>query len=125
MYKRQPFSLSVLPKAWGWSLLAIVWTLASVGILMKARRGVQSKLLTISLYVAMGWLILVAINPLMARMPTAGLWLLLSGGLAYTGGLWFYALCRFPFHHLLWHLAVLVGTGCHYFALLWYVYQRE
>ena len=112
-----PFSLGILWGPWGWFLLSVIWPLAIFGVLLKTMRGVQSKFFSISLYVLMGWIIVIAAKPLMARMPVPGLWLLLAGGLAYTGGLVFYVARRFPYHHLAWHISVLIGTTFHFLAI--------
>lgn len=115
-----PFALGFLWGPWGWLLLGLIWPLAIFGVLLKALRGVQPRRVTISLYVLMGWMMVIAFQPLLAHMPRAGLLLLLGGGLAYTGGIVFYLARRFPYHHLAWHISVLVGTGFHYFAVLRY-----
>lgn len=113
-----PFSLGILWGPWGWVLMSVIWPLAILGVLLKSIRGLQSKFLTISLYVLMGWMIAIAFKPLLARMPPPGLGLLLAGGLAYTGGLVFYVARRFPYHHLAWHISVLIGTTFH-FLVIW------
>jgi len=114
-----PFLLGVLRGPWGWSLFAIVWALAAFGVLLKTALRQDRPKLTVALYVAMGWLIVIA-KPLWTSVPRTGLLLLVLGGLAYTGGLVFYGALRFRYHHLLWHLCALLGTACHYFAVLWY-----
>jgi len=115
-----PFAVGVLWGPWGWLLLGIVWPIAIFGVLLKAVRGLQPPLFTVSLYVVMGGLIFIAIRPLSARIPIAGLLLLFGGGAAYLGGLLFYFARRFRYHHLAWHLTVLAGTALHYFAVLRY-----
>jgi len=115
-----PFSLGILWGPWGWLLLGIVWPLALFGVALKALRGIQPPVFTISLYVLMGWTAVIAYKPFMEHMPVTGLLLLVAGGLAYTGGLIFYVARRFPYHHLAWHVAVLVGTTLHYFTVLHY-----
>lgn len=115
-----PFALGFLWGPWGWFLLGLIWPLALFGVLLNSLRGVQPRKFTITLYVLMGWMMVIALPPLLKHMPHTGLLLLLGGGLAYTGGLVFYQARRFPYHHLAWHLAVLVGTGFHYFAVLRY-----
>jgi len=117
-----PFSLGVLWGAWGWWLLGIIWPLAFFGVWLKTFRGLQPPRFTIPLYVAMGWLMVIAFPPLSARMPMPGLALILAGGIAYTGGLVFYQARGIRYHHLAWHLAVLAGTTCHYLAILRYAY---
>jgi hemolysin III len=114
-----PFTVGVLQGPWGSGLLVGVWLLAGIGVCLKLTKNLKCPRMTIGLYVAMGWLLLVA-EPLWQRMPTPGLLLLLLGGVAYTGGLVFYAARRIPYHHLIWHTFVIVGSICHYFAVLWY-----
>jgi hemolysin III len=115
-----PFALGVLWGPWGWGILGIIWPIAIFGVLLKTLRGLQPPISTISLYVLMGWLMLVAFKPLLEHMPWSGFLLILGGGLAYTGGLIFYHARRFPYHHLAWHLSVVIGTAFHYFAILRY-----
>lgn len=114
-----PFTLGVLKGPWGTSLLVIIWILAAVGIILRGIKTLSCPRITIALYVVMGWLLITA-KPLWTKMPRAGLSLLLAGGVAYTGGLIFYAARRIHYHHLIWHLCAVVGTTCHYFAVLWY-----
>lgn len=116
-----PFTLGVLRGTWGWTLFGIVWTLAALGVLFKVvfGSGAMAKLST-AIYVAMGWVIIIAIKPLMASMEHAGLMLLVAGGLSYTGGVIFYVDRRRAWTHPVWHLFVMGGSICHYFAVLWY-----
>lgn len=115
-----PFSLGILWGPWGWLLMGVIWPLAIFGVLLKTIRGLQPPLFTISLYVIMGWMMVIAFPPLSAHMPMSGFLLLLGGGIAYTGGLLFYIARRVPYHHLAWHLSVMAGTALHYFAVLRY-----
>ncbi|MBI2081101.1 MAG: hemolysin III family protein, partial [candidate division NC10 bacterium] len=115
-----PFTLGVLRGSWGWTLFGLVWGLAAVGIALKAVGRLRHPILSTLLYVGMGWLILIAIRPLWLRVPTAGLLWLLAGGVAYTAGLAFFAARGVRYSHLVWHLFVLAGTACHFFAVLWY-----
>lgn len=118
-----PFTLGVLSGAWGWTLFGIVWTLAVVGVTLKAVGNAPHPILSTSIYLLMGWVIVIAIDPLVTRVPTPGLLWLLAGGLAYTVGVIFFATdWRLRYGHLVWHLFVMVGTGCHYVAVLWYAY---
>ena len=116
-----PFTVGLLRGAWGWVLFAFVWTMAVVGMTFKAVAGIRYPRLSTIVYVAMGWVALVAIRPLWLHLPAAGWVWLIGGGIAYTGGVAFYA-CdrRLPYGHFVWHLFVLVGTTCHFFAVLWY-----
>lgn len=116
-----PFTLGVLRGAWGWTLLGLVWGLAIAGVALKALDRMSHPIVSTSLYLIMGWLILVAVNPLYARVPTAGLLWLLAGGVAYTVGVAFFAAdARLRYSHFIWHLFVMAGTACHYVAVCWY-----
>lgn len=115
-----PFTLGVLRGGWGWTLFGLVWTLALAGVVMKAFGGVRFHKLSLGVYLGMGWLIIVAIVPLVERMAPAGLAWLVAGGLAYTGGVVFYALDRYPYCHFIWHLFVITGTACHFVAVMRY-----
>jgi hemolysin III len=115
-----PFTLGVLRGAWGWTLFAVVWSLAAVGIAFKAIFGIRHPRLSTLSYVLMGWVVVVAIRPMAVRVPAAGLAWLVAGGLLYTGGVAFFAWERQRHSHAAWHLAVLGGSICHFFAVLWY-----
>jgi hemolysin III len=116
-----PFTLGVLYGAWGWTLLTIVWALAVTGVLLKAVNHMFHPVFSTALYLLMGWLILIAVDPLFTLVPVAGLLWLVAGGLAYTAGVAFFATGeRLHYGHFIWHLFVLTGTACHYFAILWY-----
>jgi hemolysin III len=115
-----PFTLGVLRGPWGWTLLTIVWLLAVVGITMKAIVGTRHTWFGIALYLLMGWLAVVAIKPMLELVPLPGILLILAGGVAYTGGLAFFAAPRIRYGHFIWHLFVVAGTTCHFFAVLWY-----
>ncbi len=116
-----PFTLGVLHGAWGWSLLGVIWGLAVAGVALKARYRADHLMLFTGLYLLMGWVIVIAVDPLLARVPTAGLLWLVAGGLSYTVGVVFYATdWRLMYGHLIWHLFVIAGTTCHYFAVYWY-----
>jgi hemolysin III len=113
-----PFTLGVLRGTWGWTLFGIVWSLALAGVVLTAVGGVRYPKLTTGLYLAMGWLILIAVKPLWLRMPSEGLLWLLAGGIAYTVGVVFYAAKRVRYGHFIWHLFVITGTACHFIAVL-------
>src|SRR5262245_47853453 len=115
-----PFTLGVLRGAWGWTLFGIVWGLAVLGVTLKSVRGIGYPRLSTALYVGMGWVALVAIRPLWVHVPLAGWLWLIAGGLAYTSGIAFYAAERVRYGHFVWHVFVLTGTVCHFFAVLWY-----
>lgn len=116
-----PFVLITLHGAWGWSLFAITWALALLGVVFELSSLRRFRRVQIALYIAMGWIGLVAIGPLVAALPRAGLWLLFGGGAAYTLGVVFYRMHRLRYHHALWHLFVLGGSVLQYFAVLRYV----
>lgn len=116
-----PFVLVTLRGPWGWSLFGVVWGLAVVGVTMKFWLAGRFRLGSTLIYVAMGWLVLVAIKPLLAALPAGGIKLLLAGGLCYTGGAGFYLWKRLPYHHAVWHLFVLAGSACHWAAVYLHV----
>jgi hemolysin III len=115
-----PFTLGVLRGPMGWTLFGLVWAIALVGVVLKSIHGVRYPRLSLALYVGMGWLILIAAKPLAANLALPGLLWLAGGGIAYTVGVLFYVNKRLRFGHFVWHLFVLTGTACHYFAILWY-----
>ena len=119
-----PFTLVSLRGGWGWILLVAVWGLALVGIIYKITARRRFRMLSVLLYLAMGWLVLVAIEPMVASVAVPGLLLLLAGGLCYTLGVAFFAWRRLPYGHAVWHLFVLAGSICHFFAVLLYVIPR-
>lgn len=117
-----PVTLVTLRGAWGWSLFGVVWGLATVGVVLKAAFGAHHRpRLSTALYVGMGWVALVAIGPLLRQLPPGAFTWILAGGLAYTGGVAFYALDRVRYLHAVWHLFVLAGSACHGWAILAYV----
>jgi hemolysin III len=116
-----PFTFGVLKGVWGWTLFGIVWGLAVFGIALKIFQKQHHLVLSTVLYLLMGWVIVIAIEPLMANLPTAGFLWLLAGGLSYTVGVAFFATDhKLKYGHFIWHLFVLAGTTCHFFAILWY-----
>ncbi len=115
-----PFTLGVLRGLWGWILFGTVWATAAFGIAYKAFGGTHRfPQLSTMLYVGMGWLIVIAIRPLVTRVAAPGIWLLVAGGLLYTGGVAFFA-ARRRYAHAVWHLFVIGGNTCHFLAVLWY-----
>jgi hemolysin III len=102
-----PFTLGVLRGAWGWTLLGLVWGLAVVGVVLKAFDRMSHPIVSTSLYLLMGWLIVIAVEPLYARVPASGLLWLVAGGVAYTAGVAFFAAdSRLRYGHFIWHLFV-------------------
>ena len=115
-----PFTLGVLGGAWGWALFGLVWGIAAIGISLKLFAGTQHTRLSVGLYIVMGWMVLIAAQPLVEKVPGWGITLLVAGGLAYTVGVVFYAAPRLRYAHFVWHLFVLTGSTCHFLAVLWY-----
>lgn len=113
-----PFLLVNLRGGWGWSLFAVIWGLAMAGILLKVWLVKYSSILSTALYLLMGWLVLIAVKPMLLRVPLSGLLWLLAGGVLYTVGVVFYAWKKLPYNHAIWHGFVLAGSACHYFAVL-------
>lgn len=115
-----PFTLGVLRGAWGWTLFGLVWSLAALGIVTKLVLGIRHPRLSTAVYVAMGWLGIVAVRPMMEQLPAAGLGWILAGGMLYTAGVAFFAWERLRYGHAVWHLFVLGGSTCHFVAVLHY-----
>jgi hemolysin III len=116
-----PFTLGVLKGPWGWSLFGIVWAAAALGVTVKLLNRLRHPWLSTGLYVAMGWVAVVAIVPMHERMPFAGLAWLVAGGLCYTlGAVVFMLDNRLRYAHAVWHLFVLGGSVCHFFAAFGY-----
>lgn len=115
-----PFTLGVLRGAWGWTLFGLVWGFAIVGTVLKSVRGVRHTGLSTALYVAMGWLILIAADTAWTLIDKWGLFWLLAGGICYTAGAIFFVAERIRFFHFVWHLFVIAGTACHFVAVLRY-----
>jgi hemolysin III len=117
-----PFTLVTLRGAWGWSLFGVVWGLAVIGILQDILFAKRRGILSVIIYLLMGWIAMVAIRPLSRALPGAGMTLLVAGGLFYTIGVVFYALDKKIVHsHGIWHLFVLAGSACHFFTIFMYV----
>lgn len=116
-----PLTLVTLRGVWGWSLFGLVWILAALGILLKAVATTNRRWLPGVLYLALAWLIVIAIRPLSLQVAPAGLMWLLGGGVAYTIGVAFFSARRIPYCHFVWHLFVMIGTACHFVALWKYV----
>jgi hemolysin III len=112
-----PFTLGPLRGPWGWAIFALIWIFAICGVLMKLFCGLRRKKLSLSLYLGMGWLILIAARPLAGAVPVETLIWLFAGGVAYTGGVIFFVNERRRYNHFVWHLFVLAGTLCHFCAV--------
>ena len=119
-----PLTLIVLRGAWGWTLFGLVWGMAVCGLVLELVIKKRIQLLSLLLYLGMGWLLLIAIKPLVLSLATGGLILLLIGGLLYSFGIIFYVWQRLSFHHAIWHLFVIAGSAVHFFAIFYYVMPR-
>jgi hemolysin III len=116
-----PFTLISLEGPTGWTIFSVVWGIAAAGVILKLFFTGRFDILSTLLYVGMGWIIVFAIKPLMANLALEGLYWLLAGGIAYTVGAILYSIKRIPFNHAIFHVFVLVGSFCHYLAILLYV----
>ncbi len=116
-----PYMLVKMPTGWGWSIFGVVWGVAAVGIVLEAVFQGRGRKVQLALYLIMGWMIVVAIEPLLGSLPTGGLVLLGAGGAFYTLGVIFYQWHSLKYHHAVWHLFVLAGSACHVFSVLFYV----
>jgi hemolysin III len=116
-----PFTLVNLRGPWGWAMFGVIWGLAIIGIALQSILIRQKKWLTALPYLAMGWVALVGLKPLLESVAPGGLILLFAGGCAYTVGSLFYVWRRLRYHHAIWHVFVLAGSVCHFFAILFYV----
>jgi hemolysin III len=114
-----PFTLGPLRGSWGSTMLALIWALAIFGVILKATRGAsRHPKLGMTLYLGTGWLALIAVRPMMLAIPFAALFWLVAGGVAYTTGVLFFVNQRLRYSHFIWHLFVLVGSSCHFLAVL-------
>lgn len=117
-----PFSLITLRGVWGWTLFGIIWALAVIGIFQEILIGKKTRRYSLILYVVMGWLIVIAINPLIASLSSAGMWWLSAGGFSYTFGVIFFLLDeKYKHFHGIWHIFVMAGSFCQFICLYNYV----
>ena len=116
-----PFTLVTLRGPWGWTIFGLVWGLAALGVAREVWCEGRPKGLSLVLYLTMGWIIVFAIKPLVQRLPSGGVWLLVAGGLSYTVGTVFYGLKAVRYTHAVWHVFVLAGSVCHFLAVALYV----
>ena len=117
-----PFCLVSLRGPWGWSLFGIVWGMAVIGMLQEIKPRSEARIMSLAIYAVMGWVVIIAIKPLLERIDTAGFVWLAAGGLLYTIGIVFYAFdSRFRHWHGIWHLFVVGGSLAHYVAIAFYV----
>lgn len=115
-----PFTLGVLHGTWGWILFGLVWGMAVVGTVLKVLGGVRYNTLSTFVYIAMGWLVVIAADVVWALVPAWGIFWLFAGGVAYTAGAAFFLAERIRYFHFVWHLFVIAGTACHVVAVLRY-----
>lgn len=116
-----PFTLGVLRGPWGWTLFGLVWAMALAGVAVKAVAGIRYPRVSTALYLAMGWIAVIAIKPMFELIPGWGLFWLVAGGLCYTLGVGFFATdSKLRYGHFVWHLFVAAGTVCHFVAVLYY-----
>jgi len=113
-----PFTLVNMRGGWGWSLFGLVWGLAVAGIIFKVWFVEHFPIASTIVYLAMGWLAVVAVRPVLAMVPLAGVLWLLAGGLLYTAGVGFFAWEKLPYHHAIWHVFVIGGSVCHFVAVV-------
>lgn len=116
-----PVALLGLKGAWGWTVFGLAWAFAIAGFIFKFSPLRRSEKLSLSLYALMGWLIIIAIKPLLATVDSNALILLLCGGLCYTFGIYFYASEKIPYNHAIWHVFVLGGSAFHFFGIFLYL----
>jgi hemolysin III len=112
-----PFTLVTLRGPWGWSLFGVVWGLAVAGVILKLILRTRLALLSTLIYIAMGWIVVVAIGPMVRALTPLPLVLLVAGGVIYTAGTLFYHNRSIPYAHAIWHLFVLAGSLCHFLAV--------
>lgn len=116
-----PFALVSLRGGWGWTLLSLIWGLALLGIVLQLTLPARASRFSLALYLIMGWMALLALEPLLRALHPGGLLLLLLGGGAYTLGALVYAWQRLPYNHAVWHVFVMVGSVCHFACVLGHV----
>lgn len=119
-----PLALITLRGPWGWTLFGLVWGMALCGLVLELAIKKQIHWLSLTLYLGMGWLLVIAVKPLMGSLATGGLVLLLTGGLLYTSGIIFYIWKNLSYNHAIWHLFVMAGSTAHFFAILLYVMPK-
>ena len=116
-----PLTLVTLRGGWGWTLFGLVWSMGLIGLVLELVIKQRIRWLSLVLYLAMGWLVIIAVKPLVMAMPPGGLFLLILGGLFYSFGIIFYIWETLAYHHAIWHLFVMAGSTAHFFTILLYV----
>lgn len=120
-----PITLISLRESWGWWMFGTIWTLAMLGVIFKLFFTGRFKLVSTLIYVGMGWLVIVAIKPVLTHVDSWTLGWLFAGGLFYTGGTWFYMHQRLRYAHAIWHVFVLLGSVSHYVAVMGLVVAKR
>lgn len=113
-----PFMLITVGGVLGWTLLAIIWGLAMLGVIWKLFFMSRFRFVATGAYLLMGWLAVIAIKPMLANLTTVGIGLMVAGGIVYSLGVLFYVWRRLPYNHAIWHVFVLVASICHFFAVV-------
>ncbi|MCB5235134.1 MAG: hemolysin III family protein [Candidatus Cloacimonetes bacterium] len=113
-----PVTIGAMRGGWGWALFGVIWGLAIGGILLKIFAMGKLKWLSTVIYLLMGWMVIIAVKPLLQTVPPGFLTWMLIGGACFTLGIIFYVARKMPFHHAIWHLFVLGGCICHFFGML-------
>ena len=116
-----PFTLVSIRGGWGWTLFGLVWGIAVLGVVLELAIKQRMERLSIGLYLGMGWLVVIAIKPMLATVETSGMLLLLAGGIFYSLGIIFYIWEKLSYNHAIWHLFVLAGSAMHFCAVFFYV----
>jgi len=119
-----PFLLVSVRGAWGWSLFCLLWGLTLAGAILKLFFIHRFDFASTMIYLAMGWIGVIAARPFLQALPGGAVALMVAGGLAYTVGVIFYLWDHLPFNHAIWHVFVLAGSACHFFGVLFYVVPR-
>lgn len=116
-----PFTLLALQPTTGWTLLLLIWGLTAAGITFRSIRPNGNRIFFLTLYLTMGWLVVVTLGSFLTTFPLIGIKLLLTGGLLYTAGTIFFLWRKLPFSHGIWHLFVMAGSFCHFLAILYLI----
>ena len=116
-----PFTLVNLRDTWGLPLFGLIWLIAIIGVIVEVATALKYKKLSLALYLGMGWMVIIAIQPMLEYVEQGGLILLLAGGLSYSAGVIFYIWKTLFMHHAIWHLFVLAGSVLHFLAVYYFV----
>jgi hemolysin III len=117
-----PFLLVNLRGGWGWPMFGVIWGIAVSGVLFKLLFADRFPIFSVAMYLGMGWLGIIAAKQVYVHVPSVGLAWIFAGAFAYSIGVIFYACKKIPHHHVIWHLLVMAGSGCHYIAILYSVF---